>query len=61
MGFDRNATVWQRLDLALKAALEDAEIEHTDEQRFHLVSDLHGYVLDERKQAATSVNRPIIF
>lgn len=54
MGLDRNATVWQRLDLALKAALEGAQIDTDDDTRFNLVSDLHGYVLDERRYAATA-------
>lgn len=54
MGLDRNATVWQRLDHAVKAALEDAEIDVTDDARFGIVSDLHGYVLAERQDAIAS-------
>lgn len=59
MGLDRNATVWQRLEAAIKAASEDAGIVLTRGMRESLTSMLHGYVLAERADAVSMAARNV--
>lgn len=51
MGLDRNATVWQRLEAAIDAAVEDGDINIDRGERQVLTAALHGYVIDERTDA----------
>lgn len=57
MGLDRNATVWQRLEHAIDAAVEDSDLNIDRDERLMLVADLHGYVIAERTDAVAQAAR----
>lgn len=48
MNLDPNKTVFQRLHRAVQDALPDA----TDSEQFRIATELHPYVVAERKEVA---------